>query len=194
VTNEIASLHVGNISWTHSRIYSNTINLAEDDLLTQPSITAPSIGWHVWHIARWADMLQASFSDQSEIWKETDLVSEFGLDPSKLGLLQMGTSLSHQDACAIPIAINKERLMDYAKTIFDLCDDAMADLMDEDLYTARKSILKIDFSTSPAVEGEGNDVLLNDDLAFHYGHANRHLGMIEALIGVMFNRSGTATI
>ena len=192
--NRTVKLLAGDINWVHSLIYGNTKGLTEEELFKEPANTAPSIGWHVWHIMRWADMFQASFLGRSEIWKAQNLVSDFELDPSKLGPLQMGMELNNEEACAIPKAIGKTRLMDYTKSVIDACKQATSDLKDEDLYHSRKTIYKLDTSTKPATETEGEDVMTINDFLFHIGHASRHLGMIEALIGAVFSRSGTATI
>jgi hypothetical protein len=102
--------------------------------------TATPAGWHLWHIARWADVLQAShpnrrFSpdvpwDRSrQIWAIDKLASHWGLQAERLGILEVAA---------------------------------------------------------------GARVPVGADLMFHVTHANRHLGMIEALRGVLDLR-GTAT-
>ena len=182
------------ISWTQNRMIRETSNLTEAEFCRQPSLAAPPIGWHVWHIGRWADILQASMTDLQEYWEKAELVVKFGLDPTKLGLLQMGSIQSPQEAADVISTMGQERLLEYARSTFDMTDAALKELALADLYTPRESILRIDWSARPFTEGRGADVLLFDDLKFHMNHSQRHLGMIEALIGVMFNRAGTATI
>lgn len=181
-------------NWTHHKIYNMMDELTEQELCEQPSSAAPSIGWHGWHIARIADMLQASFPNRQQVWEKENLASTFGLDPSKLGLLQQGATLSPQDASTIPSVIGKERLINYARTVFDLSTEVMSSLTLDDFYARRESMLKIDWSTRPPSEGKGSEVVLIDDINFHLGHAQRHLGSMEATIGITLNRSGTATI
>ena len=194
MTFQITDHFVGGINWSHAHMLEKAQKLTEEDFLRQPSSVAPPIGWHVWHIARWADMLQGSFDGYSEIWKDKDLVSEFGLDASKLGVLQMGVRMSHQDACQLVATIGQERLLEYSKTVFDLCQQAMAGLTDEVTFVRRTSIIQADFSVDPPIEIEGFENEIIGDLDFHKGHVLRHLGMIEGLIGVMFERPGTATM
>ncbi len=184
----------GGISWIQNRLIRETNSLTETQFCQQPSPSAPPIGWHVWHVARWADILQASMTDQKQHWELAGLVVKFGLDPMKLGLLQMGSIQSPQEAADIISTMGKEQLLEYARSAFDMTDDALKELALADLYTPRESILRIDWSARPITEGRGANVLLFDDLKFHMNHSQRHLGMIEALIGVMFNREGTATI
>ena len=106
----------------------------------------------------------------------------------------MGSTQSPQEATEVIVAIGQERLIEYAQTVFGMTVSALEVLTLEDLYTPRESILRINWSATPFTEGKGADVLLVEDLNFHSTHSQRHLGMIEALIGVMFNREGTATI
>lgn len=185
---------LGNINWTQNRMLRDTSALTEAEFCRQPSPSAPPIGWHVFHVARLADMLQASFPNRQQFWDKEKLAAEIGLDPTKLGLLQMGATQSHADAANIPIVIGQERLIAYARSAFDLTDDVLQDLTVDDLYTPRESILKINWSAQPLTEGKGADGLLFDDVQFHMTHTQRHLGMIEALIGATLNREGTATV
>jgi hypothetical protein len=194
MSDPIAKELVGTVTWTQNRMIRETSGLTEEEFCQKPSPTAPPVGWHVWHIARWADILQASMTDQEQHWEKAELVAKFGLDQTKLGLLQMGSTQSPQEATEVIVTIGQERLIEYARTVFDMTVSALEVLTLEDLYTPRESILRIDWSATPLTEGNGADVLLVEDLNFHNTHSQRHLGMIEALIGVMFYREGTATI
>ena len=180
--------------WTQNQLYHFLQDLTDEELFRQPSPIAPSIGWHIWHIARNADMFQASFGDRLQVWERDNLVATYGLKPSKLGLLQMGVLQTPQDAILVPKTIGKDRLVTYVHTVFEAVDDVFSKLTVDDLYRPRESILKIDWSAAPMIEGKGSDVLTIEDIVFHATHSQRHLGMIEALVGVIFERKGTATI
>jgi hypothetical protein len=194
MSDPIVESMLGNLSWTQNAIIKATGDLTEEEFCRQPSPKAPPIGWHVWHVSRLADMLQASLPNREQHWERAGLVASYGLESLRLGLLQMGATLSPQKATAVIGALGQERLIDYARSVFDMTDAALKELTLEDLYTPRESILKIDWNARPFTEGRGADVLLFNDLQFHMTHSQRHLGMIEALIGTMFNREGTATI
>jgi hypothetical protein len=180
--------------WTQDKLYQFLQDLSEEELFNQPAPKASSIAWHIWHIARIADILQASFPDREQVWELDNLVETYGLDSSKLGLLQMGVLQSPQDAASVPPKIGKDNLLVYSRDVFDLVEDVFANLVYDDMYIQRESILKIDWDARPRVEGRGQDVLTLNDLEFHNAHSQRHLGMIEALIGVVSERKGTATI
>ena len=185
---------LGGITWPQNAMIEKTEALTEAEFCQQPSSAAPPIGWHIWHIARWADMLQESLTDQEEYWKQAGLPAKFGLDPARLSVLQMGTFQSAQEATDVIAAIGQDRLLEYARTVFDMAVSAVETLTLEDLYTPCEGLIRIDWSTTPVSEGKGPDVLLINNIQFHMGHTARHLGMIEALIGAMFNREGTATV
>lgn len=190
----IVNAILGGITWSQNALIDKSQALTEAEFCQQPSPKAPPIGWHVWHVARWADILQESMTDQEEHWKQAGLAAKTGLDPTKLGLLQMGTTQSAQEATDVIVTLGQEPLIEYAQIVFEMAVSALEELTLEDLYTPRESILRIDWSATPFAEGKGADVLLYNDLDFHMGHSERHLGMVEALIGAMFNREGTATI
>ena len=45
---------------THQRLLEIVDDLSEPQLIWRPGPHAPSIGFHLWHMARWADRLQAT--------------------------------------------------------------------------------------------------------------------------------------
>ena len=179
--------------WAQNSLYRFLQILSEEELFYQPSLTVSPIAWHIWHVARCADMLQASFRGQ-QVWERDQLVTMYELDAAKLGLLQMGALQDSQDAAIAPKQIGKNNLLSYSREVFDCVGEVFASLTRDDLYEPRESILKINWDARPQVEGKGRDVLTVNDLTFHHGHSQRHLGMVEALVGVLFERQGTATI
>lgn len=191
---KVVELLVGRMNRTHHFIEVTVKQLSQDDLCLRPALTAPPIGWHVWHISRWADWFQASFPAQSQLWEAHQLMSKLGLDDMALGPMQTGMTMSHDDAAQIPIIIGKEQLIDYMKTVFALNQTVLSDVTLEDLYQPRESFAKWDSVDGEVIRAKGKDVTLVDDIGYHLTHANRHLGMIEGLIGAILDRSGTASI
>src|SRR5215212_774017 len=62
----IAESITGTMIWVHTVSLNITEDLTEAQFGFQlPNSTAPSIAWHVWHVARWADRLQAGLSDHA---------------------------------------------------------------------------------------------------------------------------------
>jgi len=62
MNNEISEKYAGWIRYTHQRTLALTEDLTDEQIARQPSSTVPPIGWHLFHIARAADRLQASFA------------------------------------------------------------------------------------------------------------------------------------
>jgi len=44
---------------SHEAVLRLVEDLSEEQLKEQSSTTSPSIAFHVWHVARWADLLQS---------------------------------------------------------------------------------------------------------------------------------------
>lgn len=194
---------VQRIHRVHGYLLDVTDVLTGEQLARRLTPTATPAGWHLWHIARWADRLQASHPnrrysadapwDQSrQIWNTDKLASGWGLDPERLGILETGAGMADDDAAVIP-RVGKVALLDYARRAFRAADDAAVQLAlvaDDD----RNSIQEytIDRQQREVAASAGARVPVVADITFHLSHANRHLGMIEALRGVLELR-GTAT-
>ncbi len=194
------------IQWTHRSLLAVTDDLGGAQIARQPGPAAPPIGWHLFHMARWADRLQASFqleitdpdrpSDlQSEIWSDERLAAQWGLEPAHLGLLETGAGMAIAPAVAVA-ALGKDVLLAYARRTFDAADQAVAGLQDEQLRATRRSILpqlQVSPAGRPFLAAE-RTVTVSEDLLFHISHGGRHLGMIEALRGALFAMPGTASV
>jgi len=205
---QILSKAIGSrIIWVHEMLLSATRNLTESQFSFQPqNKTTPSIAWHLWHIARWADRQQAGLSDRSgmvdrsgvmatERWARQNLTIEWGLDPSTLGVFEVG---SEMNAESVPLLsrLGRARIMEYAVSAFSDFDSIVKNISDEELCLPLKTATNVDFK--PGVPGSLTvispaEVCVIDDLLFHEGHASRHLGMIEALRGLVM-ANGTATV
>ncbi len=192
---EAATALVQRVHMTHGWILKITEELTDEQLSWRLIQTGPpAIGWHLWHISRWADRLQASFHSKPDqgIWETEDLAVKWGLDPSVLGLLETGVLMDRPAASLLP-QVGKGALLDYARRTFGAADQALADLEVEQFHRRRESILAIKISGDSAIEAPGADTTVAGDLGFHMSHASRHLGMIEVIRGMQGLR-GTATI
>ena len=163
-------------------------DLSEDELNWRPSQEAPSIAFHLWHIARWSDRNQVTiprmavdlanrFATQ-ERWLSAGVARDWGLDPARLGRGQSGIGMSDSDADQFRPP-TKEALVDYLR-------QSLADV--EQVYAAIDDRLAVQPSTVP----EDNGATLGGAMLSHLTHVCRHLGMIEALRGVHGQR-GSAT-
>lgn len=208
MNNQIASEIVGSwfMPWTHQAMIEYTEDLTEEQFSQQPSATAPPIAWHLFHIARWADRLQASFPNRppngnhqpdlpGQIWLIEDLATQWDHLPASLGWLDTGSGMPVDQAVALA-GVGQPRLLDYARRSFAAADQAVAVLSDDALLEARHSIIpELQIDSNGEIKTTGpREVTILFDLMFHTSHASRHIGMIEALRGAMFSIPGTATI
>lgn len=196
----------GIIQYSQGKFLALTEDLTDEQFAQQPSPTAPPIGWHLFHMARWADRLQASFAGAStafaawpehsaELWIVDKVAGQWGLQPEQLGLLETGVGMAVEDAVAVA-ALGKAHLLDYARRTFAAANQAVGALDGAQLEASRRSILP-QLQVSPTGQpyfSNDREVVVVNDLLFHISHASRHLGMIEALRGAMFAVAGTASV
>lgn len=166
-----------------------TRDLTEAQLRWQPGPHAPAIRFHLWHIARWADLVQAGLPAMSPdllarvgagraIWDDERLAERWGLAGGDLGFLATGMGLADEAAAALPLP-EGGALLDYAARAFAAVERVVAAVDDDLFVVAGRDLLDREASIGAAI--------LN-----HLLHVGRHLGMIEALRGVQGLR-GTAT-
>jgi hypothetical protein len=197
---------VNRIKMAHAWILQATEKLTEDELCQSFAFTAPPIGWHLWHIARWADRVQASLPRQSDttdhrpdpnqgVWQQERLAERWDLDPATLGTLEEGSGMALDASTALPRRIGRDALLAYAMQTFAATDAVVADLRPDQFLEQRSSVMeyKYDVTDGRIWRAPGAETTVVADLAFHLSHANRHLGMIEALSGLL-NKKGSVTV
>ena len=173
----------------HALILAVARDLTDAQFAWQENPHAPSIRFHLWHIARWADLVQAHLPGMSaalvarlgpgqELWAHEGLAAAWGLDTRDLGFLATGMSLTDDAAMALPLP-GKAALLDYAARTFAAADSAVAAVDDALFVAAGRDLLDRQSSVGGAI--------LN-----HLLHVGRHLGMIEAICGFQ-GLHGTAT-
>jgi hypothetical protein len=190
------------IQMAHTWIRQATEKLSEEELCQRFGPTAPPIGWHLWHIARWADRVQASLpranADPNDppnpnrgIWEREQLAQRWDLDPASLGTLEEGSGMDFEASAALPRRIGKEALFGYVQQVFAATDEAIANLRPRQFEEGRSSVMEYKYNSADGTiwRAEGAQTTLAADLAFHLSHANRHLGMMEALGGLLERKS-----
>jgi hypothetical protein len=93
------------ISRQYRLVHENLLDLV--DGLTDEQIqwisgeTTPCVGFHVWHLARWADYLQEIINGhESQLWEKEELVARWNMETASLGYAQTGMSLrTRQKTC-----------------------------------------------------------------------------------------------
>ena len=154
-------------------------DLSEEQLRWQPNATTPSIRFHLFHIARWADRLhQLLTGADRQVWHAEGIAGHWGLEPADLGFGESGAMIDDEVAVALRLP-EREALLAYCNRVLAAADEALADAGDEEML--RRAT---DFAGQPFAIGDG--------IADQLSHTARHLGMIECLRGVQGLR-GTAT-
>lgn len=195
---------VRRVQITHGWIIKITTDLTDAQFAWRLSETGPPpIGWHLWHVSRWADRLHASLPGESSegsrrgdpnegIWEKESLAARWELNTDLLGLLETGVLMDKVAASLLP-AVGKDKLLAYARRTFTAVDQGLAGLDAGQFSISRQSILAIQVTGDSASVGPGVDTTVAGDIGFHLSHASRHLGMIEVIRGMQGLR-GTATI
>lgn len=173
----------------HKLILALTESLRDEQLLWKPAGYNNSIAFNLWHIARWSDNLVAKIlkefpdlgldlGDTREIWEQESLAEKWGLPPV---LYPGGTGLSDEavDGLVFP---TKDEMMAYLRKTFVRTEEFIA---------------KFD-SSYPASERITNEELLKKladirwNMYYYLMHHCRHLGMMEALKGLLTGKGSAA--
>jgi hypothetical protein len=189
MTESVVEGLVAEIAFIHGSFLGAVQDLDEERFRSRPGPKAPSIAFHIWHTARWADALQerfGSFAPQLErfggreqIWDARQLADVWGLG-DRLGEEATGMGLDDDASAALPLP-RRDEVASYAQEAFAAAENVLRGVEEDELFLPTGDFY-----------GEGDWVVL-DHFGWHLTHASRHLGMIEALRGVLDVR-GTATV
>jgi DinB family protein len=180
----------------HRNIVDVVNDLSEDQMRWRPA-RSNSVAFNLWHIARWADHMQAvvgaltprlreRLGASPEIWARDALSAKWGLPTHGLGSAETGMGMD-DDASAELSLPPKGELLAYATRAFVAADRAVGEVGDDDLARgAEFDPVSVPWA-SPSEYGTVANWIISA-----IRHDSRHLGMIEALKGAMGLR-GTAS-
>ena len=173
----------------HRLILKLTEELSDEQLLWKPTGYNNSIAFNLWHIARWSDNLVTEIlnefpglgidmGDPREIWEQETLGEKWGLPPV---LYPGGTGLSDDEADRLTFPA-KEEMLTYLRKTF---------------LRTEEFVEKFDahFSAPTPVADEELHKKLTDirwNLYYYLMHHCRHLGMMEALKGLLTGKGSAA--
>ncbi len=177
------------IARTNRQLLTLVSDLSESDFARSFGPRAPAIRFHAWHVSRWSDNVQSwlprltpelrrRLGDRPELWDRDGLAKAWGLSARELGGDRTGMGLADAAAAALPLP-SKDVMLAYASQTFAALEDAL------------KSIDSPQFE-APCKDWAGRDTTVGGAVIHHLIHINRHLGMVEALRGILGAR-GTAT-
>jgi uncharacterized damage-inducible protein DinB len=178
--------------WNYALAHERTLKLVED--LTDEQFAKPlhpsvhSIGWQLWHIARWDDrfaeillenlpQLAREHGAARQVWNSESIGERWGFPVGTLGLRDTGTNMKDQDADQLTLP-GRSQVVDYAHRAFAFADKVTGSLTDE--------LLLMESPRDPDHESVGQNVM------YWIDHVNRHLGMMEAMKGQL-GLTGSAT-
>jgi len=166
---------------THEELLNLVNRLTDEQINWTPNATTPSIGFHLWHVARWNDYLQEMVNGRgSQVWEKEGLAASWGFETNRLGLAGTGTFMDEEVVMSLPMP-GKRQLLDYARRTFEIAEQVVSQIGDDQYYQAYEELYEKSFYAGrigPIITG-------------WIAHDNEHLGMMECLIGVQGMR-GTA--
>ncbi|HEU4797629.1 MAG TPA: DinB family protein [bacterium] len=133
----------------HQRLYKMLEGLTEQQFVWKPAPATHSIAFNAWHLARWADYLQAKIPLMApslerklgpgvQIWEAEGLAEQWVLDPEALGWGQTGMEMSDEAASELALP-SMPVVMDYLRRTFDAMERALEALDDEELRIPYRS-------------------------------------------------------
>jgi len=172
-------LLVANYALAHERSLKLVDDLTDEQFLKPLHPSVHSIGWQLWHIARWddrfAEILLENLPDLArdhgaarQIWKSESIGERWGFPVGALGLRDTGTDMEDAEADQLALPAKSE-VVDYARRAFAFADEVAGSLTD-------KQIL-MQSPRDPDHESVGQNLM------YWLDHVNRHLGMMEAMKG-----------
>ena len=160
----------------HDHALGLVSELSDEQLIWQTGPLAPSIGFHLWHLARWADLVQEIINGSgTQIWKKEGLADRWGFAVYNLGYAETGMGMDDAFATRLPLPA-EGMLVEYARRAFVEANRAVT--------TAATQQIENPELSPPAAEYFGNSPTLVQVILQMMRYDNRHLGMIESLCGM----------
>jgi hypothetical protein len=160
--------------------------LSEEQFRWRPTSGPQSIGWNLWHIAKWDDFMAEALVARTpslshlgpahQIWDSRGVASRWGWQTGRLGILDGGTGLSDDDAAGLPLPA-KHDVVAYATEAFKHLENVVSELDDSLLPEVVPGA--IIYPSDPKPDTYGNYLVpwLN--------HNYEHLGTMEAVKGLL---------
>jgi hypothetical protein len=179
----------------HRKMLMFLKKLSDEELRWTLPTGSLSIAWHGWHVARWEDHLQAAIPGMTpelearlgtggvQLWHSEGVADRWGFQADELGYAETGMQMADAVAWAMRFPA-KDGLLNYVERVFATATQTVETLSDAEFMQIEQP--------QDMTEGIWGESTVGDAVFEHVTHTYRHLGMMEALLG-MQGRSGTAT-
>ena len=194
MTGTMTSTLTQRIAGAHANIVTAASEADDDQFTRWLAPNVPSVGWHVWHIARWADRVHARLPCMAnrdtegrarpEIWEVESLAAKWNLDRPRLGYGETGMEMGDAAASALRLP-DRDTVIAYARRAFAAAEAACSATADEYLAVRGPDVLYAGRMDRERTVGEA--------MIGHLSHANRHLGMIEGIRPLLLHKPGSIT-
>jgi len=172
-TESLTRLLVANYALAHERTLKVVSDLTDEQFAKPLHPSVHSIGWQLWHVARWDDRfaeillenlpaLAREHGAAGQGWKSDSIGERWGFPVGTLGLRDTGTDMKDEDADQLTLPAKSE-VVDYARRAFAFADKVTGSLTDE--------LILMESPRDPDHESVGQNVM------YWIDHVNRHLGM-----------------
>jgi hypothetical protein len=195
MTHRAVSLIIDFYLGTHDHIMKFAERLSDEQLSHRTNPNSPCIAFYLWHLARWAENLQATFPGMTEnlsqrltpkqqIWEAQALAQQWGFPVDELGFDATGMEMDETTAANLTFP-PKAVLLEYVRQAFTAVDATVRSITEDEFVELEQSQPE-----SEEVWKPGNTV--GSAILEHLVHDSRHLGMMESLLGIQTGH-GTAT-
>jgi hypothetical protein len=163
----------------HERALKVVDDLTDDQFARSLHPAVHSIGWQLWHTARWEDRFAEILLDRlpalaqrhgpaRQLWNSESIGERWGLPATSMGYRDTGTTMEPEAAEHMRLPAKAE-VVDYARRAFAFVDEVCGSLSDEQLL--------MELPGDPDGDSVGQNLML------YLEHVNRHLGMMEGMKG-----------
>jgi uncharacterized damage-inducible protein DinB len=163
----------------HERLLASVADLTDEQIHSRAGPHAPAISFHFFHVSRWADYDRQILGGGEQIWIEKNLAARWDLEAADLGDTETGMGMG-DEASERLILPSSAMLVSYAEEAFAAFDS----------FVGALTLDQLSQRTRPP---DAEDRSVQTALVTHLAHDNRHLGMIEALRGLL-GLKGSATV
>jgi hypothetical protein len=170
----------------HEAALALVLELSEEQFRWRPDPGPQSIGWNLWHIAKWDDFMAeallartpslSSLGAARQIWDSRQVAKQWGWQTGQLGLLDGGTGMPDDEAAAMALPA-KQGVVAYATDAFKHLEEVARELDDSLLSEVVPG--PIIYPPDEKQDTYGNNLVV------WLNHCYEHLGTMEAIKGML---------